>query len=397
MPRNPEGEIATDPSERSIRRASRRKDEAHDEVGAVLILALVFLVAVSGMVLALASSTANDLLNAVHFNSSRTVDNAASNAIDVAVQSIRYTPLLESGGIAQTLNASPPSYCWGSGPPSGLSNINVWCSTVWTPSSATSRVVTFSACPTSVTADAGAAACALHPLLQEVVTLDDYPAGVSAPNSGQCSVFCGTGITIDSLVWSPVVPTVTAISASSGPITGQTAITISGSGFVSNATTVNFVDANPTDNVIIPATNVTVTGPTTISATSPAITTKGTTYYVAVTTPGGTSAHTTASNFSYGAVAPVVTGISPSSGQVQHGTSETITGSGFVNGTNGAPPVVTFTPQGGGGSFTATAVSVVGPTTITAISPATAPAGKYIVSVTTANGTSASGPVFTNS
>jgi IPT/TIG domain len=395
MPRNPEGEFATDPSERFVRWASRRKDEGHDEVGAVLLLALVFLVAVSGMVLALANSTSDDLLNAVHFNSTRTVDNAASNAVNLAVQSIRYTPLLESGGNAQTLNASPPSYCWGSGPPSGLSNIDVWCSTVWTPSSANSRVVTLSACLASVTTDPSA--CALHPLLQEVVTFDDYPAGVSAPNSGQCSVFCGTSITIDSLIWSPIVPTVIAISASSGPITGQTAMTITGSGFVNNATTVNFVDANQTDNVIIPATNVTVTGPTTISVTSPAITTKGTAYYVAVSTPGGTSAHTTASNFSYGAVAPVVTGISPTSGQVQHGTSETITGSGFVNGTNGAPPVVTYTPQGGGGSFTATAVSVVGPTTITAISPATAPAGKYIVSVTTANGTSTNGPVFTNS
>ena len=87
---------------------SRRKDAARDEVGAALILALVFLVAVSGMVLALAGSTSNNLLNSVHFTATRTVDNAASNAIEVAVQSIRYTPTLETGGIAQTLNASPP-------------------------------------------------------------------------------------------------------------------------------------------------------------------------------------------------------------------------------------------------------------------------------------------------
>jgi hypothetical protein len=379
----------------------RRKDAARDEAGAVLILALIFLVAVSGMVLALAGSTSNNLLNSVHFTATRTVDNAASNAIEVAVQTIRYTPRLETAGTAQTLNASPPSYCWGFGPTSSFQDANsstvidVWCSTAWTPSSANSRVVTLSACPTFVTTDA--ATCALHPLLQEVVTFDDYPAGVSAPNSGQCAVYCGTGITVNSLVWSPLVPTVTAVSPSAGSITGQTGMTINGSGFVPNATTVNFVDINPTDNVIIPATYVNVTSPTTLTATSPAITTTGTSYYVAVTTPGGTSAHTTASNFSYAPVKPTVTSLIPNTGLVQHGTSVTITGTGFVNGINGTPPVVTFTPQGGGGSFTATAVFVVGSTSITAISPTSAPAGRYIVTVTTTNGTSASGPVFTNS
>jgi IPT/TIG domain len=379
----------------------RRKDAARDEAGAALILALVFLVAVSGMVLALAGSTSNNLLNSVHFSATRTVDIAASNAIEVAEQSIRYFPTLESGGIAQTLNASPPSYCWGSGSsssyqdPNSTTVIDVWCSTVWTPSSANSRVVTLSACPTFVTTDA--ATCALHPLLQKVVTFDDYPAGVSAPNSGQCAVYCGTSVTVNSLVWSPLVPTVTAVNPSSGSITGQVAATITGSGFVPNATTVNFVDTNPIDNAIIPATNVTVTSSTTLTATSPAITTTDTAYYVAVTTPGGTSAHTPASNFSYTPVKPTVASVSPNTGQVQHGTSVTISGAGFVNGTNGTPPVVTFTPQGGGGSFTATAVSVVGPTSITAISPTTAPAGTYIVTVTTTNGTSASGPIFTNS
>jgi hypothetical protein len=374
-------------------RENRFEDAARDEVGAVLILALIFLVAVSGMVLALASSTSNNLLSSVHFSATRTVDNAASNAIEVAVQTIRYTPTLETDGTAQTLNASPPSYCWGA--PSSFANIDVWCSTVWTPSSANSRVVTLSACPTSVTTDA--VACALHPLLQEVVTFDDYPAGVSAPNSGQCAVYCGTGITVDSLVWSPVVPTVTAVTPSSGSITGQTGMAITGSGFVANATTVNFVDTNPTDNMIVPATNVFVTSATTLTVTSPAITTAGTAYYVAVTTPGGTSAHNTASNFSYAPVKPTVTSLRPNTGQIQHGTSMTITGAGFVTGTNGAPPVVTFIPQGGGGSFTATAVSVVGSTTIKAISPTNAPAGTYFVTVTTPNGTSANGPTFTNS
>src|SRR5487761_2626325 len=101
----------------------------------------------------------------------------------------------------------------------------VWCSTAW------------SACIGSVTA----AACAQNPLLQAVVSYGDYPAGISPPTSAQCVVYCGTSMTINSWVWSPTVPTVTGLAVSgttpaTGPITGGTAVTITGTGFESGST-----------------------------------------------------------------------------------------------------------------------------------------------------------------
>ena len=113
----------------------------------------------------------------------------------------------------------------------GAPSLSVWCSTLFTPTSASTRVVTISTCLSTITA----ANCALTPLLQAVVTFDDYPAGVSAPSTGQCVTYCGTGQTIGSWVWSPVAPTVTAISLTSGPSAGGTPITITGTGFVTGS------------------------------------------------------------------------------------------------------------------------------------------------------------------
>ena len=79
-----------------------------------------------------------------------------------------------------------------------------------------------------------------------------------------------------------------------------------------------------------------------------------------MTTPAGTSATSAADQFTYtAAVAPAVTGLSPTSGSDAGGTSVTITGTGFTGAT-----VVDF------GTTAATGVTVVNDTTITATSPA---------------------------
>ena len=96
-------------------------------------------------------------------------------------------------------------------------------------------------------------------------------------------------------------PTVTGLSPTSGPQAGGTVVTITGTGFT-GATAVNFGTTA--------ATNFTVVSDTTITADSPA----GTGVVdVTVTTPGGTSATSPADQFTY-AVAPTVTGLSPTSG-----------------------------------------------------------------------------------
>ena len=119
----------------------------------------------------------------------------------------------------------------------------------------------------------------------------------------------GTG-TVDVTVTTPVgtsatstadqfnyvtAPTVTALSPTIGPATGDTLVTITGTAFT-NASAVDFGT--------VPATNVTVVNDTTITADSPA----GTgVVNVTVTSPSGASPTSTADQFTYSAaVAPTV-------------------------------------------------------------------------------------------
>src|SRR5271165_5564156 len=71
-----------------------RARQQRDESGAVLVLALIFMVAVGLIVGGLASWTSNDLKNALNFQSARNAQYALSSASQLAIQNIRYTPLL---------------------------------------------------------------------------------------------------------------------------------------------------------------------------------------------------------------------------------------------------------------------------------------------------------------
>ncbi len=158
-------------------------------------------------------------------------------------------------------------------------------------------------------------------------------------------------------------PSVTSISPASGPASGGTSVTITGTNFT-GATAVTFGNT--------PAGSFTVNSASQITATSPA----GTgTVDIRVTTPGGTSATSAADQFTYVA-APTVTNVNPNSGPPGGGTSVAITGTSFTGAT-----AVTFgnTPAG---SFTVNSASQ-----ITATSPAGT--GTVDVTVTTPGGTSA--------
>ena len=86
----------------------------------------------------------------------------------------------------------------------------------------------------------------------------------------------------------PVPPAITAISPASGPTAGGTTVTITGSGFT-GATKVVFGS--------VPATSFSVVSATTITAVSPAQ--AASTYNIAVTTSGGTSATVSADAYTY--------------------------------------------------------------------------------------------------
>jgi hypothetical protein len=376
----------------STRHAPRREGTPPDERGAVLILALLFLVIGVVAVGALAFQVTNDVTNSSRFRTVRSLQYAAKSTTNLAIQNIRYTPLLST---TQTLNASPPTACWGNSPKSQLASIDnepamaSWCSTNWTPTSAITRTVTISTCP----ATTSAAQCAAAPLLQAVESFDDYPPQLaSAPSATACALYCGTSMVTDSWVWSPLVPTVTGISPATGTISGGTSITITGTGFTPSST-VSFVEesggAPTSDNTVLPAASVTYTSPTSLTAMAPSVI-EGTTYYVTVTTLKGTSAQAGSNVFTYTAVAPTISSISPNVGSIAGGNSVTITGSGFVN-----SALVKFVQESGGtpvsGGITVKCnvglppcqVNVLSSTSMTVVSPGIVTGTTYFITVTT--------------
>jgi IPT/TIG domain len=151
-------------------------------------------------------------------------------------------------------------------------------------------------------------------------------------------------------------PTVTSVFPRSGPGTGGIGVIIAGTN-LANATAVDF------GTVAVPAADIISDTATQIIVVAPAPAVFGS-VNVTVTTANGTSPTSAADLFFYaspGAVTPRVTAISPQFGPLAGGTLVTITGSGFEQ---TAPTGVYF------GLTAATDVTVVSPTTITAVSPA---------------------------
>ena len=152
-------------------------------------------------------------------------------------------------------------------------------------------------------------------------------------------------------------PTVISISPSSGPATGGTNVTITGTGFINGAT----VTIGGTV-----ATGVTVVSATSITAATPSGTTGAKS--VIVTNPDTQSSNSNITFTYTAAPPPTITSISPSSGPAAGGTGVTITGTAFVTGAT-----VTI------GGTAATNVTVVSATSITATTPSGAAGAKSVV------------------
>src|SRR5713101_6955897 len=159
-------------------------------------------------------------------------------------------------------------------------------------------------------------------------------------------------------------PTVAYINPSSGPTTGGTSVTITGSGFMCT-TTVSFGSTATSDFKVDSDTQITVVSPPGSGIVD-----------VTVTTPSGTSSTTYDDQFDYIPPPPTVRGIDPNNGPATGGTSVTITGTGFTSAAS-----VLF------GSTPASGITVISDTQITAISPPGC--GIADVTVSTPNGTSA--------
>ncbi len=161
------------------------------------------------------------------------------------------------------------------------------------------------------------------------------------------------------------VPTVTGINPTLGSIAGGTPVTVTGTNFGAGAT-VHFGGTLGTSVVVASSTSLTVLSPAESIGTQ----------HVTVTTGGGTSAISSADQFSY-VGAPTITGISPTIGVGSGGNSVTITGTNFVVGST-----VQF------GTNAAASVVINSSTSITAISPSGS-LGTVDITVTTGSGTSA--------
>ena len=195
---------------------------------------------------------------------------------------------------------------------------------------------------------------------------------ISPPGTGIVNVTVTTPggtsalVPADQFTYTPInPPTVTSVTPSSGPTSGGTVVKLTGTGFGS-ATQVLFGSATAVFSI---------NSDTGIAAIAP----PGTgTVHVHVVNPAGTSASSTANQYTYTAApsnVPVVTSISPTSGSVLGGTSVTVHGSSFTGATE-----VRFGP------YPATSFTVHSDTSITATSPPGK--GTVDVRVTTPNGTS---------
>jgi hypothetical protein len=177
-------------------------------------------------------------------------------------------------------------------------------------------------------------------------------------------------------------PTITNITPNSGPVSGGTAVTITGTGFSNPEnvfiwTAVNSPPEGYIPGLVLRMSNVVMVSSTEITATTgqhPNGAAWKSILYVAGT--GGTSAAGPASDFNY---APTVTSVSPNTGPTSGGTTITIMGSGFED---SFPTVLIGQGNGTTGAIAATTVQV-GSTEITATTGGGATAGTFPVFVKT--------------
>ncbi len=195
-------------------RSFRGRRGAEGESGAILILALVYIVAVSLVVIALAEWATNSLNNTTVFSSATEAHYAATGVTNLAIESIRTAPIPSSTPTQGV--ATPLSNCWtptsGSVSEETINNnlVASWCSTVEYLGQANTRVVTVYTCLWSAAPDPTGAQCQANPMLTAVVTFDDYPSNGGPELRVQCNqagLTCGEGISLNTWVWGKAVST----------------------------------------------------------------------------------------------------------------------------------------------------------------------------------------------
>jgi IPT/TIG domain len=253
-------------------------------------------------------------------------------------------------------------------------------------------VVTVGTTPVSTTC--GIAPC--YTMISSTQLTVDMPAeaagvvDITVTGTGGTS----TKSSADTYVYAPV-PTITGVSPQFGPTVGGNTVVITGTGFKSsNSPNADFT----TGRVSNGTTNVTATPcPTTPSApcynvdSATQITAEDFPPHAAgaiditVTTPGGSSATSTADQYTY-ELLPNVTNAAPKAGPVVGGNTVTLTGTDFTNATRvtvGTTMITTPCPA-------SPCYTVSSATQVNVVMPAE-PAATINITVTTPGGTSATG------
>ncbi|GLW18164.1 hypothetical protein Stsp01_49070 [Streptomyces sp. NBRC 13847] len=189
-------------------------------------------------------------------------------------------------------------------------------------------------------------------------------------------------------------PTVANISPSTGPASGNTVITITGTNLTAATVTIG---GNPATVVSVNAAGTQLTAITPPGAVGPAT--------VTVTTPGGTA--TLPGGFTYQSTAPTLVLINPTCGPVAGGTLITILGTNLTGAsvTIGAIPALGVTVNPSGTQLTAIVPpGAAGPATVTVTTPSgsaslpgafTYAATPTLTGITPNNGPAAGGTVVT--
>ncbi|MBU6280147.1 MAG: IPT/TIG domain-containing protein, partial [Actinomycetales bacterium] len=312
--------------------------------------------------------------------------NAASYVVNSVTEIVAMTAAGSAGSGTVTVTtpggtASSAANAWTYVAPPTISGISPTSGGIAGGTIATITGTNFSS-TTSVTVGGAAASFSVLSDTSIRITTPSRPAGAATV------VVTTVGGTASSTFTYLAPPALSTITPASGPTTGGTSVTISGSG-MSGATGVTFGG--------VPGT-VAATSDTSVTVTAPAG--SAGTVTVALTTPGGTSSLTNA--YTYRA-APTITSVSPATGAESGGQQVTITGTGFTGATAvnfgstaalsytvdsdtkitaEAPPKgsmastvnVSVVTIGGTGTKSSAFTFVAGPT-ITAVSPATGPIG----------------------
>jgi hypothetical protein len=190
-----------------------------------------------------------------------------------------------------------------------------------------------------------------------------YHLRLVATNEGGTSYGQDAAFTTTQL---PPPPTVTKLKPTSGPTGGGTSVTITGTN-LTGATAVKFGETSAAAFKVVSDTSITATAPAEQAGIVD----------VTVTTPGGTSALSTADRFHF---APTITSVRPNTGSTAGGTTVTVNGEGFALGATATK--FKF------GTTTGTSVNCTSSTRCTVISPAHE-AGVVAIKATVNNATSA--------